>query len=119
MALQRFIRGITLAIGAAIMALVLACPLTLLLARTGVVSPPLLELSLGPVGISTQGETVSSSIHPVRTFYGVWIFAERRFLYQVARVEIPNDGRPIRWQGCRLAVRRAVTVYCRAPPARR
>jgi hypothetical protein len=118
MRLQRFIRSIALATSAAVLALALACPLALILSHVGLLSPPLFELSLGPVGITTQGETTYSSIYPLRTFYGVWIFAGRRFLYQVARVEIPNDGRPIRWQGCRLAVGRAVIAYCR-PPGRR
>ena len=118
MRLRRSIRSITLAISSATVAVVLACPLTLLLARTGMLSPPLIELSIGPIGITTQGETVFSSDQPLRTFYGVWIFAEQRFLHQLARVEIPNDGKPIIWQGCRLAVRRTVVAYCR-PPGRR
>jgi hypothetical protein len=115
MRLQRSIRGIGLAISTAVVAVVLACPVTLLLARTGTLHPPLIEISIGPIGITTQGETVFSSSQPLRTFYGVWIFAERRFLYQLARVEIPNDGQPINWQGCRLTVRRTVVAYCRPP----
>jgi len=118
MRLQRSIRGIALPMITTVVAIMLACPLTLLFTRVGLVQPPLIELSIGTVGITTQGETTYSSVHPLRTYYGVWIFAERRFLYQLARFEIPNDGQPIRWQGCRLAVRRSVMAYCR-PPGRR
>ncbi|HEU5101058.1 MAG TPA: hypothetical protein VFU22_18665 [Roseiflexaceae bacterium] len=118
MKLQRSIRGIALPVIATAVAIALACPLTLLFARAGLVQPPLFELSIGSIGITTQGETTYSSKHPIRTYYGVWIFAERRFLFKLARVEIPNDGRPIRWRGCRLAVRRSVIAECR-PPGRR
>jgi hypothetical protein len=116
MVLRRSIRGLALAVGIVVMTIMLACPLTLLLARQGLVTPPLVDVSFGPIGIAAQGETVASSIHPLRTFYGVWIYAGRRFLYQVARVEIPNEGRPIRWRLCRFAVRRAATVTCGPPP---
>jgi hypothetical protein len=119
MQLRRLTRGIALAVCGTAMAVVLACPVTLLLARTGTLNPPLIELSIGPVGITTQGETVFSSSQPLRTFYGVWLFTEERFLFQLARVEIPNAGRPINWQGCRLAVQRKVVAYCRTPPMRR
>ena len=118
MRLQRSVRGIALPVLAATVAVVLACPLTLLFTRAGLVQPPLFELSIGSIGITTQGETTYSSKYPIRTYYGIWIFVERRFLYQLARVEIPNDGQPIRWRGCRLAVRRAVIAECR-PPRRR
>jgi hypothetical protein len=103
---------------AAVVAALLACPLTLLFAHMGVVQPPLFELSIGPIGITTQGETTYSATQPIRTYYGVWVFAERRFLYQLARVQIPNGGRPINWRGCRLAMQRSVIAECR-PPSRR
>ena len=113
------IRSIALAICTLLVLVLLVCPLTLLLARAGLVEPPLVELSIGPIGITTQGETIFSSAEPLQTFYGIWVFAERRFLYQVGRVKIPNDGRPISWRGCRLAIRSAVTAYCRSANERR
>jgi hypothetical protein len=116
--LQRSIRAIRLPMIAAIVAALLACPITLLFARVGVIQPPLFELSIGPIGITTQGETTYSSLQPIRTYYGVWVFAERRFLYQLVRIEIPNGGQPINWRGCRLAVQRSVIAECR-PPSRR
>jgi hypothetical protein len=118
MRLQRSIRAIRLPVLVAVVAALLACPLTLLFARVGLVQPPLLELSIGPIGITTQGETIYSSLQPIRTYYGVWVFVERRFLYQLGRVEIPNDGQPIRWRGCRLAVQRSVIAECRSPSRR-
>jgi hypothetical protein len=118
MRLQRSIRAMKLPVLAAIVAALLACPLTLLFARVGVIQPPLFELSIGSVGITTQGETTYSSRQPIRTFYGVWVFVDQRFLHQLVRIEIPNDGQPIRWQGCRLAVQRSVIAECR-PASRR
>jgi hypothetical protein len=117
MGFQRSIHSIALAAGIVVVTMSLACPLGLMLAHMGLITPPLMDMSIGPVAISSQGETVYSSRQPLRTFYSVWLFVKPHTLHLLARVEIPNGGRPIRWQACSLAVRQTIVARCALRPS--
>ena len=115
----RSIRGIALGMSIVFVTICLACPLTVLLTHAGLLTPPLIDVTLGPIKLTIQGETIYSSRDPLRTFYSAWMFIEPRKAYHLLRIEVPNANRPLPWRSCQVRVRRAIIAYCTPPPRNR